>query len=48
MQGTANTREILVKYVLLIMDTPAEPAPQSPEYGAWYASSRKRTCRLKS
>ena len=37
MQGTANARETLVKYVLLIMDTPAEPAAQSPEYGTWYA-----------
>jgi hypothetical protein len=37
MQGTANTRETLVKYVLLIMDTPAEPAPQTPEWNAWYA-----------
>lgn len=26
-----------MKYVMLIMDTPAEPAPQTPEYGAWYA-----------
>jgi len=26
-----------VKYVLLIMDTPAEPAPQTPEWNAWYA-----------
>ena len=26
-----------MKYVLLIMDTPAEPAPNTPEYGAWYA-----------
>jgi len=26
-----------MKYVLLIMDTPAEPAAGSPEYGAWYA-----------
>ena len=25
-----------MKYVLLIMDTPAEPAPGTPEYGAWY------------
>lgn len=30
-------KETLVKYVLLIMDTPAEPAPNTPEYGAWYA-----------
>ena len=26
-----------MKYVMLIMDTPNEPAPDSPEYGAWYA-----------
>ena len=26
-----------MKYVMLIIDTPAEPAQQSPEYGAWYA-----------
>jgi len=26
-----------VKYALLIMDTQAEPAANSPEYGAWYA-----------
>jgi hypothetical protein len=26
-----------VKYVMLIMDTPNEPAPGSPEFGAWYA-----------
>jgi hypothetical protein len=25
-----------VKYVMLIMDTPSEPAPGTPEYGAWY------------
>jgi hypothetical protein len=25
-----------VKYVMLIMDTPNEPAPGTPEYGAWY------------
>src|SRR5262249_23599508 len=37
LQGTARTKETLVKYVLLIMDTPAEPAPNAPEYGAWYA-----------
>jgi len=30
-------RETRVKYVMLIMDTPNEPAPDSPEYGAWYA-----------
>jgi len=35
--GGAARREILVKYVMLIMDTPNEPAPDSPEYGAWYA-----------
>ena len=26
-----------MKYVLLIMDTAAEPAQNTPEYGAWYA-----------
>jgi hypothetical protein len=26
-----------VKYVMLICDTPAEPAPQTPEWNAWYA-----------
>jgi hypothetical protein len=26
-----------VKYVMLILDTPNEPAPGTPEYGAWYA-----------
>jgi hypothetical protein len=26
-----------VKYVMLIMDTPEEPKPGTPEYGAWYA-----------
>ena len=26
-----------MKYVLLIMDTPAEPAPGTPEYNGWYA-----------
>jgi hypothetical protein len=25
-----------VKYVLLILDTPAEPAPGTPEWNAWY------------
>ena len=25
-----------MKYVLLIMDTPAEPAPGTPEFNAWY------------
>ena len=30
-------KETRVKYVMLIMDTPNEPAPDSPEYGAWYA-----------
>ena len=25
-----------MKYVMLIMDTPNEPAPGTPEYGAWY------------
>jgi hypothetical protein len=35
--GGAARREILVKYVLLIMDTPNEPAPNTPEWGSWYA-----------
>ena len=35
--GGAARRETRVKYVMLIMDTPNEPAPESPEYGAWYA-----------
>ena len=26
-----------MKYVLLIMDTPEEPVPDTPEWGAWYA-----------
>ena len=26
-----------MKYVMLIMDTPNEPAPNTPEWGAWYA-----------
>ncbi len=26
-----------MKYVMLILDTSAEPAPQSPEWNAWYA-----------
>lgn len=26
-----------MKYVLLILDTPNEPAPNTAEYGAWYA-----------
>ena len=26
-----------MKYVMLIMDTPNEPAPQSPEFGAWFS-----------
>ena len=30
-------KETRVKYVMLILDTPDEPAPQSPEYGAWYS-----------
>jgi hypothetical protein len=34
--GGAARREILVKYVLLIMDTPNEPKPNTPEWGAWY------------
>ena len=25
-----------MKYVLLILDTPEEPKPDTPEYGAWY------------
>ena len=35
--GRGMERETRVKYVMLIMDTPNEPAPDSPEYGAWYA-----------
>jgi hypothetical protein len=35
--GHREEKETRVKYVMLIMDTPAEPAPQSPEYGAWFA-----------
>jgi hypothetical protein len=26
-----------MKYVMLILDTPEEPAPDTAEYGAWYA-----------
>ena len=26
-----------MKYVLLILDPPAEPAPGTPEYNSWYA-----------
>ena len=26
-----------MKYVLLLMDTPNEPAADTPEYGAWFA-----------
>jgi hypothetical protein len=29
--------ETRVKYVLLILDTPTEPAPGTPEYNSWYA-----------
>ena len=29
--------DILVKYVMLIIDRPTEPAPNTPEFGAWYA-----------
>jgi hypothetical protein len=32
----ARRQETHVKYVMLIMDTPNEPAPGTPEYGAWY------------
>src|ERR1700689_816230 len=32
-----NMKETRVKYVLLIMDTPNEPAAGTAEYGAWYA-----------
>ena len=35
--GAATKKETRVKYVMLIMDTPAEPAPQSPEWNAWFA-----------
>jgi len=34
--GGAVRRENLVKYVLLILDTPNEPKPNTPEWGAWY------------
>jgi hypothetical protein len=37
MQGTARNEETRVKYVMLILDTPDEPAVQSPEWNAWYA-----------
>ncbi|HEX4831017.1 MAG TPA: YciI family protein [Trebonia sp.] len=30
-------KETAVKYVLLIVDTPAEPAPGTPAYNDWYA-----------
>jgi hypothetical protein len=30
-------KETRVKYVMLIMDTPNEPAPESPEFGAWFS-----------
>jgi hypothetical protein len=26
-----------MKYVMLILDTPAEPAPGTPEFNSWYA-----------
>ena len=32
--GRGAERENHMKYVMLIMDTPNEPAPDSPEYGA--------------
>jgi hypothetical protein len=32
-----DEKEIRVKYVLLILDTPNEPTADSPEYGSWYA-----------
>jgi hypothetical protein len=31
-----DEKETRVKYVMLIMDTPAEPKAGTPEYGAWY------------
>jgi hypothetical protein len=34
--GHREDEETRVKYVMLIMDTPNEPAPGTPEYGAWY------------
>ena len=34
--GGVARRENLMKYVLLIMDTPNEPKPNTPEWGAWY------------
>jgi hypothetical protein len=32
-----DDEETHVKYVLLILDTPTEPAPGTPEFNAWYA-----------
>jgi hypothetical protein len=32
-----DEKETRVKYVLLLMDTPNEPKPNTPEYGAWFA-----------
>jgi hypothetical protein len=32
-----DLKEIRVKYVMLILDTPEEPKAGTPEYGAWYA-----------
>lgn len=35
--GAVRMKETRVKYVMLILDTPAEPAPQTPEFNAWFA-----------
>jgi hypothetical protein len=35
--GRREDKETRVKYVMLIVDTPAEPSQQSAEYGAWFA-----------
>jgi hypothetical protein len=35
--GAERIMETPVKYVMLICDTPAEPAPQTPEFNAWFA-----------
>jgi hypothetical protein len=36
-RAPATSKETRMKYVLLILDTPNEPAADSAEYGAWYA-----------
>lgn len=35
--GAVRMKETRVKYVMLILDTPAEPAPKTPEFNAWFA-----------